>query len=208
MGFTERVFMDHSWDIYRNTNNYDYLSRHPEIERFDMPKTFYFRYLPDRKAIHWAIIKPADGYVNVYFINNIGRVFDKLEFKSVKIARRRLRKCGFDYSTNRYCKETPREPIYIQLSEGKKSASYSKGILFQSVQRDGKNPDKYKKSYEKAWKSWENLCKKLKEKRKKQIKKDIQAKPVVETNSYNFDVLVYFIIMVIIAIILKLLARW
>ena len=140
----------HNPTIYFNTNNNDYLSRHPEIERFDMPKTFYFRYLPDRLAIHWAIIKPADGYVNVFFINNIGRVFDKLEFKNVKIARRRLRKCGFDYSTNKYCKETPREPIYIQLSEGKKSAPYSKGNLFKSVQRDRSSQDKSKESYYKG----------------------------------------------------------
>ena len=97
---------------------------------------------------------------NVYFINNIGRVFDKLEFKSVKIARRRLRKCGFDYSTNRYCKETPREPLYIQLSKGKKSAPYSRGNLFQSVQRERKNPCKYKKSYYKGLATLDKYSKK------------------------------------------------
>ena len=74
-----------SYSIYYNTDNYDYLSRHPEIERFDMPKTFYFRYLPDVSEIHWAIIKPARDFVNVYFINEYGRVFDKIEFKSIKI---------------------------------------------------------------------------------------------------------------------------
>ena len=141
------------WCKYHS--NQDYLSRHPEIERFDMPKTFYFRYLPDRLEIHWAIIKPVQGFVNVYFINEYGRVFDKLEFKNVKIARRRLRKCGFDFSTNRYCAETPREPIYILLSEGKKSAPYSKGNFFKSVQRDGKHPDKLEKAYKKSLRTWE-----------------------------------------------------
>ena len=110
-------------------SNKNYLSRHPELETFDMPKTFYFRYLPDRHQMHWAIIVPLkDTYhtpATVYFINNCGRVFDKLEFKSVKIARRRLRRNGFDFSTNRYCPFTPPEPIYIKLSEGKKSAPYS-----------------------------------------------------------------------------------
>ena len=130
--------------------NQEYLARHPELEYFDMPKTFYFRYLPDRPTIHWAIIVPKDnGYrarVTVYFINSYGRVFDKLEFKHAKIARRRLRKCGFDFSTNRYCPFTPMKPIYIQLSEGKKTAPYSKGNLFQSVQRDKKHIDKLEKA--------------------------------------------------------------
>ena len=169
MGFRKDK-MDHYFDIYFNNDNNDYLSRHPEIERFDMPKTFYFRYLPDRLEIHWAIIKPADGYVNVYFINNIGRVFDKLEFKNIKIARRRLRKCGFDYSTNKCCKETPREPIYVQLSEGKKSAPYSKGNLFQSVQRS--THDKAKKSYYKGLATlMSNQKKRYKEKEKTKPRK-------------------------------------
>lgn len=131
---------------YKFDSNYDYLSRHPELERFDMPKTFYFRYLPDRGEIHWAIIVPKGNEhwspVNVYFINNWGRVFDKLEFKNAKIARRRLRRNGFDFSTNRYCPFTPPEPIYILLSCGKKSAPYSNGNLWQSVQRDKKHIDK------------------------------------------------------------------
>ncbi len=124
-------------------SNHEYLSRHPELEKFDMPKTFYFRYLPDRRVIHWAIIKGVNKVVNVrannevviYFINNWGRVFDKIECKNIKIARRRLRRNGFDFSTNKYCPYTPPEPIYIKLSEGRKSAPYSKGNLWQSVQR-------------------------------------------------------------------------
>lgn len=132
-------------------SNQNYLSRHPELEKFDMPKTFYFRYFPDRQQMHWAIIVPLNNTyhspVTVYFINNWGRVFDKLEFKSVKIARRRLRRNGFDFSTNRYCLFTPPEPIYIKLSEGKKSAPYSKGNLWQSVQRNKKHIDKTEKGY-------------------------------------------------------------
>ena len=194
----------HSMDIYNSTNNHKYLSRHPEIERFYMPKTFYFRYLPDKMEIHWAIIVPQNsGYrprVTVYFINSFGRVFDKLEFKHEKIARRRLRKCGFDYSTNRYCKETPREPIYIQLSEGKKSAPYSRGNLFQSVQRDRKNPDKYKDSYDKAWRTWnrrtERWNKEWLEERKRHIINRSQGnKPVIQNNSIDLEILIYFIIL-------------
>lgn len=207
-------------DIYNNVNNHNYLSRHPEIEHFYMPKTYYFRYLPERMEIHWAIIVPLnDTYhspATIYFINNFGRVFDKLEFKSVKIARRRLRKCGFDYSTNRYCEETPREPIYIQLSEGRKSAPYSKGNLFQSVQRDGKNPDKYKKSYDKAWRSWHKMCEnkgKKKKKWKRHITKytqNTQNKMLVrKTVSYDIEALIRFLIWAfVITFILTSLAGW
>ena len=139
-----------------------------------MPKTFYFRYLPDRIQKHWAIIKPAQGFVNVYFINKSGRAFDKLEFKNIKIARRRLRKCGFDFSTNRYCPETPWKPIYIQLSSGRKSAPYSKGNLLQSVQRDGKHPYKYRDAYEKAFiNSIQSFWKRRKRKNLKTILQDI-----------------------------------
>ena len=139
-------------------SNQNYLSRHPELEKFDMPKTFYFRYFPDRQQMHWAIIVPLNNTyhspVTVYFINNWGRVFDKLEFKSVKIARRRLRRNGFDFSTNRYCPFTPPEPIYIKLSEGKKSAPYSKGNLWQSVQRNRKHIRKLEKAYCKQQRNW------------------------------------------------------
>lgn len=139
-------------------SNQNYLSRHPELEKFDMPKTFYFRYLPDRQQMHWAIIVPLNNTshspATVYFINNGGRVFDKLEFKSIKIARRRLRRNGFDFSTNRYCPFTPPEPIYIRLSEGKKSAPYSKGNLWQSVQRNRKHIRKLEKAYCKQQTHW------------------------------------------------------
>ena len=139
-------------------SNQNYLSCHPELEKFDMPKTFYFRYLPDRQQMHWAIIVPLNNTYHspatVYFINYGGRVFDKLEFKSVKIARRRLRRNGFDFSTNRYCPFTPPEPIYIRLSEGKKSAPYSKGNLWQSVQRNRKHLRKLEKTYCKQQSYW------------------------------------------------------
>lgn len=137
-------------------NNNDYISRHPELETFEFPKTFYFRFYPDRMAIHWAIVKPAENFVNVYFINNWGRVFDKLEFKNIKIARRRLRKNGFDFSTNRFCPHLPPEPIYIKLSEGKKSAPYSKGNLWQKVQRNSKQNEKFQKAYVKTESNWLN----------------------------------------------------
>ncbi len=138
-------------NTYTPLLNSDYLSKHPEIESFNMPKNFYFRYLPDRIQIHWAVIKQEGERVFVYFINKYGRAFDKLEFNNIKIARRRLRKCGFDFSTNRHCYKSPWEPIYIQLSNGRKSAPYSKGNLLQSVQRDGKHPYKCREAYEKAF---------------------------------------------------------
>ncbi len=96
----------------KRESNTCYLSRHPEMERFDMPKTFYFRYLPEYKQIHWAIIKSAQSCTTIYFIYNYGKIFDKIEVKNIKIARRLLRRNGFEFSTNRYCPFTPREPIY------------------------------------------------------------------------------------------------
>ena len=146
-------------------SNHSFLSRHPEIERFDMPKTFFFRYLPEKGTLHWAIIVPkdkeSDSSVYIYFINDWGRIFDRLEYKHAKIARRRLRRNGFDFSTNRYCPFTPPEPLYIQLSEGKKSAPYSKGNLWCSVQRNKKHIDRIentcinqKVEYYEKQKSW------------------------------------------------------
>ncbi len=198
----------YSTDIYFNTNNNDYLSRHPEIERFYMPKTFYFRYLPDRLIIHWAIIKQCDNCVNVYFINNYGRVFDKLEFKNIKIARRRLRKCGFDFSTNRFCPSIPREPIYIQLCCGKKSAPYSIGNLFQKVQRDGKHPDKYAKSYYKGIKTFQkNNYKWTKKYKSRKNKTNIQREYISTTKPTDYDfkkLLISLILFIITILILKI----
>jgi len=135
------------WETKYSDNNIDFLSRHPEYESFSMPKTFYFRILPDRLAIHWAIIKEVENKAIIYFINDWGRVFDKLELKSVKIARRQLRKNGFEFSTNRYCPKQPPQPIYINLSEGKKSAPYSKGNLWKSVKRNERTISRTEKRY-------------------------------------------------------------
>ena len=41
-------------------SNKGYLSNHPQFEYFDMPEHFYFRYLPDRECMHWAIIKEEE----------------------------------------------------------------------------------------------------------------------------------------------------
>lgn len=134
-------------DWLKSFSNKEYLSHHPEIKHFEFPKYFYFKYLPDRHTIHWAIIKPFEDKVKIYFINDLGRIFDELEYKSKKIAKRRLRRNGFNFSTNDYCPFTPPEPIYIQLSYGKKSAPYSKGNLWHSVQRDNKHFNKIKNAY-------------------------------------------------------------
>lgn len=134
---------------YKFDSNEKYLSQHPEMEQFEFPQYFYFRCFPERSEIHWAIIKPFEDKVKIYFINNWGRVFDELEYKNKKIAQRRLRKNGFDFSTNVYCPFLPPEPIYIKLSNGKKSAPYSKGDLWQSVQRNSDSFKRIKKTYSK-----------------------------------------------------------
>ena len=66
--------------------NREYLARHPELEYFNMPKTFYFRHLPDRCETHWAIIVANDNWRRsravIHFINDWGRVFDQVEVKN------------------------------------------------------------------------------------------------------------------------------
>ena len=137
-------------DCLRCAPNDEYLSRHPEIEQFAMPEDFYFRYYPDAREIHWAIIVKAeteDSSVFIYFINDWGRVFDILKFKKKKIAQRRLRRNGFEFTKNRFCPFTPPEPIYILPSSGKKSAPYSKGKLWESVPRSKKHFDKLETAF-------------------------------------------------------------
>ena len=147
---------------YKADSNEKYLARHTELEGFDFPEHFYFRYLPERQELHWAIIKPLGDKVKIYFINNWGRVFDELEFKKKKIAQRQLRKNGFDFSTNVYCPFTPPEPIYIKLSYGKKTAPYSKGNLWQSVKRDSNKKKKAQKMiFKQQVNHFENFMKRL-----------------------------------------------
>ena len=69
----------------------------------------------------------------VYFINVSGQAFDKLEFKSKKQAQRALRRNHFYFSTNKHCPYIPINPIYVKLCEGKKSAPYSKGRLWDKT---------------------------------------------------------------------------
>ena len=142
----KKAYIKETAEWLNKTSNNEYLARHPDLENFNMPKYFYFRIYPDKAQIHWAIIKKNETFVTIYFINNMGRIFDKLEFKNIKIARRRLRKNGFDFSTNRYCPFLPSEPLYINLCTGKKTAPYSKGNLWQSVQRNHKHLQKIEKT--------------------------------------------------------------
>lgn len=120
---------------YLRDSNENYLKDHPKYEKFKFPQYYYFRYVPSRLTIHWAIIKEYENITKVYFINDRGRAFDELEFKSKKIAQRQLRKNGFYFSTNRYCPFRPIEPIFVKLSVGKKTAPYSKGNLWKSIPR-------------------------------------------------------------------------
>lgn len=106
-----------------------YRRDHPQFRCFDFPEHFYFKIYNDRLVIHWAVILKEE-YWSVYFINMRGRAFDKLVFKTKKQAQRALRRNKFSFSTNKYCPYKPISPIYINIGEGKKSAPYSKGKLW------------------------------------------------------------------------------
>ena len=114
-----------------------YRRDHPQFRCFDFPEHFYFKIYNDRLVIHWAVIFPhlRGEYWNVYFINMRGRVFDMLVFKTKKQAQRALRKNKFSFSTNKYCPYKPISPVYINMGEGKKSAPYSKGNLWNPIQK-------------------------------------------------------------------------
>lgn len=105
------------------------------IEKFNLPKSYYFKILNDRCKIHWAIIKEEDNKTFIYFINIYGQVFDKLEFENIKIAKRLLRKNHFISSNNKKCPYKPIEPLFLKLNNGKKSAPYSKGNLWIPQER-------------------------------------------------------------------------
>lgn len=106
-----------------------YRQDHPQFRCFSFPKYFYFKIYNDRLKIHWAVIFKEEKW-SVYFISMRGRAFDKLEFKTKKQAQRALRRNKFSFSTNKYCPYKPISPIYINIGEGKKSAPYSKGNLW------------------------------------------------------------------------------
>lgn len=114
-----------------------YRRGHPQFRCFDFPEHFYFKIYNDRLVIHWAVIFPTlrGKYWNVYFINMRGRVFDMLVFKTKKQAQRALGKNKFSFSTNKYCPYKPISPIYVNIGEGKKSAPYSKGNLWNFTKR-------------------------------------------------------------------------
>lgn len=106
-----------------------YRQDHPQFRCFNFPEYFYFKIYNDRLVLHWAVILKEEKW-SVYFISMRGRAFDKLEFKTKKQAQRALRRNKFSFSTNKYCPYKPISPIYINIGEGKKSAPYSKGNLW------------------------------------------------------------------------------
>ena len=132
-----------------------YRQDHPYFKCFDFPGYFYFKIYNDRLVIHWAVIRKEENW-SVYFISMRGRAFDKLEFKTKKQAQRALRRNKFYFSTNKYCPYKPISPIYINLGEGEKSAPYSKGNLWQKVQRNSKQSEKFQKTYAKIEENWLN----------------------------------------------------
>lgn len=107
-----------------------FLNKYDVVRRFPFPEYFYFKVLNDRCHIHWAIIKEEDNKAVIYFINYRGIVFDKLEYKKVRKAQRELRKNKFVFCTNQKCPYLPLSPVYLRLGQGKKSAPYSKGNLW------------------------------------------------------------------------------
>ena len=113
--------MNESMSVYR--------AKHPQFRQFDFPEHFYFKVYNDRLVIHWAVLLKEENW-SIYFINMRGRAFDRLEFKTKKQAQRALRRNKFSFSTNKCCPYKPISPIYINIGEGKKSAPYSKGKLW------------------------------------------------------------------------------
>jgi hypothetical protein len=112
-----------------------FLNKYDIIKRFPFPEYYYFKVLNDRCHIHWAIIKEEDNKAVIYFINYRGIVFDKLEYKKVRKAQRELRKNKFIFCTNQKSPYLPLSPVYLRLGEGRKSAPYSKGNLWNFKQK-------------------------------------------------------------------------
>lgn len=126
-----------------------FLSKYDIVKRFPFPKYFYFKVLNDRCHIHWAIIQEENNKAIIYFINYRGIVFDKLEYQKVRKAQRELRKNKFAFCTNQKCPYLPLSPVYMRLGQGKKSAPYSKGNLWQSGRQNKKYTDKLQNTYNK-----------------------------------------------------------
>ena len=124
-----------------------------------MPKIFWFKYLYDRQQYHYAIVRKEQELFVIYFINQWGQIFDKLPYKRYKLAKRLLRKNKFVSSSNKKCDILPKEPLYKELENGKKTAPYSKGSLWL-VQERYKNPKldeewkRYQQWAENYWHSW------------------------------------------------------
>lgn len=116
---------------------------------FEMPKIFWFKYFTDRQEYHYAAIKRLGGLSIIYFINQYGQIFDKLLYKSYKVAKRLLRKNKFICSSNKKCDILPKKLIYKNIMNGKKTAPYSKGTLW-IVQERYKNPKR-----DKIWKDYQ-----------------------------------------------------
>lgn len=128
-------FHQYKWLISRTDfikrENQAYRDRHPEFKRLEFPDEFFFRVLPDRQALHWAIIVKEEKY-SIYFIDVNGQAFDKLEFRTYDYAVERLEKNFFQSNKKCVCPYEPVKPVFVDLRHGKKSAPYSKGNLWNS----------------------------------------------------------------------------
>ncbi len=127
-----------------------YRRDHPQFRQFDFPEHFYFKIYNDRLKIYWAVIIKEEKWC-VYFISMLGRAFDKLEFATKKQAQRALRRNKFSFSTNKYCPYKPISPIYINIGEGRKSAPYSKGNLWNKIVHETKTVDYKENEYTAFW---------------------------------------------------------
>ena len=133
-------------DISVIRGNYEYRKKHPEFLQFKMPKSFYFKILYDRCTINWAIIQNDNNKFIIYFIDENGRAFDKLEYKNKKVAQRLLRKNKFISSNNQKCPYMPIEPIYVKLNT---IGKYSNGKVWIPQERYRKQNNINRKSLNK-----------------------------------------------------------
>lgn len=116
-------------------NDLNEIKNRSEYLNVDMPKIFWFKIYNDRLQIHFAFIIEENNEIYVFFSNAKGQIFDKLEFKNKKIAKRLLRKNKFVSSSNKKCPYLPVTPLYKKIMTGKKTAPYSIGNLWITQER-------------------------------------------------------------------------
>jgi len=116
-------------------NDLNEIKNRSEYTNFNMPKNFWFKIYNDRLQIHYAFIVDKNNNIYIFFSNVKGQIFDKLQFKNIKVAKRLLRKNKFVSSSNKKCPYLPITPLYEKIMTGKKTAPYSVGNLWIKQER-------------------------------------------------------------------------